>query len=129
MTNFNERRCVVGSEGDVTTASQAALLFARRAGFSVMRQMCVAGLVSELGKDVVKRSGRAVVVIRDESDDATAKVRVLLQDRGPVDAAHLAERETAESWASRWEDGELTFELDPDGTRLSVAMGHPKTLH
>lgn len=120
-----ERRCVVGSEHDLAAASKAALMIARHAGLSVMRQYCVAGLVAELGQGVLRRSGRAVVVVRDESDETAAMIRVSLRERGPGDGATLPGPGAADSWTARW-PGELAFEPATDGRGLSVALRQPR---
>lgn len=127
MTSLNERRCPVDTKSDVAAASKAALLIARHAGLSVMRQYALAALVSELGEGVVKSSGRAVLVLRDESDEKTALIRVLLRARGPGDGAALPDPRAADSWASRW-PGELVFEPAQGGRGLSVALRQPKSV-
>lgn len=125
MESQPERRCVVDNEHDLAMVAKAALMIARRAGLSVMRQYCVAGLVAELGQGVLRRSGRAVVVVRDESDEAAALIRVLLRARGPGDGARLVDPGAAGSWTARW-PGELAFEPALDGRGLSVALRQPR---
>ena len=121
----NERRVVVGTEGDVARASRAALLLARRAGLSVMRQYCLAGLVAELGQGVVRRSAHAVLVLRDDSNAREARLGVVVRGRGPADEAAIALAPlTAESWAARWRGSEparCAVEHVEGGTRLSLS--------
>ena len=125
-----ERRLVVASGGDVDAASQAALRAARRAGFSVMRQFCVAGLVSELGRDLVNRSGRALLLLRDESDGDQARLRLVWQGTGGAQTAAVPpDPGSAAAWLARWRLGELAVETDDDSARLTVALAQPKTLN
>jgi hypothetical protein len=125
MTYPNERRVVVGTGGDVARASRAALLLARQAGLSVMRQYCLAGLVAELGQGIVSRSAQAVFVLRDDSNARQARLGVLVRGRGPADQAAIARAPlTAEAWAARWRGSEparCAVERVDGGTRLSLS--------
>jgi hypothetical protein len=131
MTFPNERRVVVGTDGDVARASRAALLLARQAGLSVMRQYCLAGLVAELGQGVVRRSAHAVLVLRDDSNARQARLGVTVQGRGPSDQAALEQAPlTADSWTARWRGSEparCAVEPVEGGTRLSFCFDQARS--
>ncbi len=130
MTTLVERRMVVGSSGDINAASQIALRLAQRAGFTVMRQFCVAGLVADLGRDVLARSGRATLVLRDESDGEASRLRLVWQGTGDARTAVFPpDPGSAASWLKRWRLGELAVERDDESARLTVALAQPKHLN
>ena len=130
---MKERIQRIGSQRDVVAASRAGLAVGRHAGLSLVEQYSVAALLTELGRELVRRSESAICVIRDESDERGPRVLVELTGQGDGLPNAARQMRSAEGMLPRWllrlPVRSVDLRRDGDGARLSVAMGalRPRT--
>lgn len=115
-----EREIPLRCEGDVLWASRSGLNAARRAGLTFADQFRLCGLIAEVSRCVLSQSARGVVVVRDESDETSARVRVLVTGR----PAGL--ELSAEQWRAKWRIDDFDVTQDLQEARISAALEQPR---
>lgn len=117
----------IGSDRDVAAASRAGMALGRGAGLSVGSQLRLAALLTELGRELLRRSESATCELRDESDQDGPRLRLLLRGSGSGlrDAARqLVCRDGAlPRWLGRWPLRRVSLSRDGEGHCLTVAIG------
>jgi serine/threonine-protein kinase RsbT len=68
---------------DVIRARQLAREMARKLGFKMVDQICIATAASELSRNVYQYAGRGKVIIKSLTDDGTRGIEIVVEDRGP----------------------------------------------
>jgi len=68
---------------DIVAARRTARDLAQRLGFGLADQTRLATAISEITRNVLQFAGQGVCTIRDESDDDTSRIRVIVEDHGP----------------------------------------------
>jgi serine/threonine-protein kinase RsbT len=77
------RTVPINCAADVGTAAMAGYTVGQRLGLESSDQRRLATAISELASNVVRHAGRGSCTITDESDELTARARVVVQDSGP----------------------------------------------
>jgi serine/threonine-protein kinase RsbT len=68
---------------DVIRARQSAREMARKLGFKIADQICIATAASELSRNVYQYAGRGKVIIKSLTDNGTRGIEIVAEDRGP----------------------------------------------
>jgi serine/threonine-protein kinase RsbT len=68
---------------DVIRARQSAREMARKLGFKMMDQICIATAVSELSRNVYQYAGSGKVTIRSLAENGNRGIEIVVEDRGP----------------------------------------------
>jgi len=81
---MNEQRIALKGQIDVVAARQAGREMARRLGFGSADQTRLATAISELTRNALQYAGEGTCLVSDESDARRARVKVVVEDHGPL---------------------------------------------
>jgi serine/threonine-protein kinase RsbT len=68
---------------DVMRARQSAREMARKLGFKIADQICIATAASELSRNVYQYAGYGKMVIKSLADNGNRGIEIVVEDRGP----------------------------------------------
>ena len=128
---MTETTVEIATERDVVAARHAGREMARQLGMGSADQTRLATAISELARNVVQYAGTGVCTVTDASDEATIKIRVVIEDRGP--GIPDIERAMADGFSTSGGLGaglagtrrlvqEFSVESQPGHTKVAIAM-------
>jgi serine/threonine-protein kinase RsbT len=68
---------------DVIRARQSAREMARKLGFKIVDQICIATAASELSRNAYQYAGRGKVIIKSLADNGNRGIEIVVEDQGP----------------------------------------------
>lgn len=77
------KEVIILNGDDVIRARQSAREMARKLGFKIVDQICIATAASELSRNVYQYAGSGKVIIKSLADNDTRGIEIVVEDRGP----------------------------------------------
>ncbi len=77
------REVAILNGDDVIRARQSAREMARKLGFKIVDQICIATAASELSRNAYQYAGSGKVTIKSLTDNGNRGIEIVVEDRGP----------------------------------------------
>jgi len=122
-------------QADIVTARGAGREMARHLGFGPADQTRLATAISELVRNAIQYADQGVCFLIDESDDRSARIKVVVEDHGPgIPDIGLAMQDGFSTGGSlgmglpgaRRLVHEFHIDSRPGHTRVTIAMTRPR---